>query len=274
MTSAMPAYREVGAGFPVVCLHASAGGPGQWRALMVRLAGRYRVLAPNRIGYGGNPAWPGTRPLRLADEVAALRPLLDAAGPSFALVGHSAGGATALKAALLHPARVRALVVYEPSIFGLLAHHRPHDPATAEIAALSDETSRAVAAGDLDGAATRFIDYWLAPGAWAVTPHERRGAILEGLRPLPGEWASVFAERATLEELRALAVPTLCLTGTASSAPARAVVALLAATLPRLDVVELAGVGHMGPVTHHDRVNAAIEQFLDSVLDGIPRGIV
>jgi len=233
---------------------------------MALLAGRYRMLAPNRIGYGGNPPWPGDRPAHLADEVVALEPLLDAAGPSCALVGHSAGGATALKIALLHPARVRALVVYEPSAFGLLTRHQPDDPATAEIAAVRDETSHAVAAGNLDGAAARFIDYWLAPGTWAATPAERRPALLEGLRPLPGEWQSVFGEQATLAELGALAVPTLCLTGTASPAPARAVAALLAAALPRVELVEFAGVGHMGPVTHPDQVNAAIERFLDRTL--------
>ncbi|HEX5503763.1 MAG TPA: hypothetical protein VFW96_14160 [Thermomicrobiales bacterium] len=39
MSTTLPSYREAGAGFPVLCLHASAGGPGQWRALMARLAG-------------------------------------------------------------------------------------------------------------------------------------------------------------------------------------------------------------------------------------------
>src|SRR5690242_18707096 len=138
MAIAMPSYHEAGAGFPVVCLHASASGPGQWRALMARLAGRYRVLAPGRIGYGGNPTWPGDRPARLADEVAALAPLLDAVGPSCALVGHSFGGAVALKAVLMHPARVRALVVYEPALFGPLVRRRPTAAATTEIVALGD----------------------------------------------------------------------------------------------------------------------------------------
>ena len=153
MAGEMPSYREVGTGFPVICLHASAGGPGQWRPLMARLAGRYRVLAPARIGYGGNPPWVGDRSARLADEVAALAPLLDAIGPSCALVGHSAGGSVALKAALTHPDLVRALVIYEPALFAPLVRHRPDDPATAEIVAFGAATSRAVLAGDLDSAA-------------------------------------------------------------------------------------------------------------------------
>jgi pimeloyl-ACP methyl ester carboxylesterase len=238
---------------------------------MARLAGRYRVLAPNRIGYGGNAPWRGDRPARLADEVAALAPLLNAVGPSCALVGHSFGGAVALKAALLHPERVRALVVYEPVLFGTLVHHRQGDPVAAEIVALAEETTRAVEAGDLAGAAARFVDYWHAPGAWDATPAVRRGAILEGMRQLPAEWECSFGEPAILADLSRLDVPTLYLAGAASPAPARALAAILAATLPRVELVELAGVGHMGPVTHPDPVNAIIERFLDDAL-GTARG--
>lgn len=266
MTTALPAYHEAGAGFPVLCLHASAGGPGQWRALMARLAAHHRVLAPSRIGYGRTPPWRGDRPARLADEVAALAPLLDAVGPACALVGHSAGGAVALKAALLHPRRVRALVVYEPALFSPLVRRRPRDAATAGIRALRDETSRAVAAGDLAGAAARFVHYWNAPGAWEATPVERRGAILAGLRQLPAEWACSFGEPAIMDDLAALAVPTLYLTGSCSPAPARALAALLAPALPQAELLELDGVGHMGPVTHPDRVNAAIASFLGRIL--------
>jgi pimeloyl-ACP methyl ester carboxylesterase len=32
--------------------------------------------------------------------------------------------------------------------------------------------------------------------------------------------------------------------------------------LPRVTAVEIDGVGHMGPVTHPDRVNALIERYL------------
>jgi len=259
-------FREAGTGFPVVCLHASAGGPGQWRSLMARLADRYRVIAPSRIGYGGNAPWPTDRPARLEDEVTALAPLLDTLGPSFAIVGHSFGGAVAFKAALRHPERVRALVVYEPGLFSALVRHRQGVPITAAFVALAEETTQAVKDGDLAGAAARFVDYWNGPGSWDATPAERRGAIQEGVRQLPAEWEASLGEPDILAELATLATPTLYLAGTASPVPGRALTDLIAPTLLRCEWREFEGVGHMGPVTHPDRVNPAIERFLDRTI--------
>jgi len=67
---------------------------------MDHLAGRYRVLAADLYGCGGSPVWPGQRPLSLIDEAALIEPILAAARDRFHLVGHSYGGAVALRAAL------------------------------------------------------------------------------------------------------------------------------------------------------------------------------
>jgi pimeloyl-ACP methyl ester carboxylesterase len=60
-------------------------------------------------------------------------------------------------------------------------------------------------------------------------------------------------------------VPTLLLTGSASTAAARAVTRLLAGVLPRVQVEALAGMGHMAPVTDPARVNPLIERLLSQV---------
>ena len=52
------------------------------------------------------------------------------------------------------------------------------------------------------------------------------------------------------------------MTGSLSPAPTREIAALLASVLPRVELVELDGMGHMGPITHPERVNASIEQYL------------
>src|SRR6202012_3870529 len=103
----------------VVCLHANASSSSQWRGLTEALAPRYHVLAPDTYGAGKGLAWPARR-VWLRDEAEMLEPVFARAGDPFVLVGHSYGAAIALVAALSLRERVRALVVYEPTLFSLL----------------------------------------------------------------------------------------------------------------------------------------------------------
>ena len=257
--------REAGAGVPVGCIHASASSSGQWRPLMDRLSGRFHTLAVDLHGSGKSPAWPAHRPLTLADEVALLESVFDRVGDRFHLIGHSYGGAVALVAALSRPERLRSLTVFEPVLFAWLMADDPDQPAAQEIAAVRDDTIAAVDRGDLDAAAARFVDYWTGAGAWASMPDARRQPVAGAMVAVMSQWHAAFGEPTPLADLGDLDVPTLCLVGSESPASSRAVTRLLAKTLPRATEVEIEGVGHMGPVTHPDRINALIERHLDLV---------
>jgi pimeloyl-ACP methyl ester carboxylesterase len=93
-------FREAGTGQGLVCVHSSASSSGQWRALMDRLSDGFRVIAVDLYGYGKSPAWPEGCRMYLDDEISLLEPAFRSAGDPFHLVGHSYGGAIALKAAL------------------------------------------------------------------------------------------------------------------------------------------------------------------------------
>lgn len=120
-----PFFQESGAGPGVVCFHANASSSAQWRGLSQLLAPQFHVLAPDSYGAGKSPAWPSDRIVTLSDEVALAEPGLARAGRPLTLVGHSYGGAVALIAALLNPDRVRAIAVYEPTLFSLLDAEMP-----------------------------------------------------------------------------------------------------------------------------------------------------
>lgn len=55
MLKPAPHYREAGTGTGVVCLHSSASSSGQWRALMDRLCGEFRLIAADLYGCGESP---------------------------------------------------------------------------------------------------------------------------------------------------------------------------------------------------------------------------
>lgn len=262
MQSIEPFFREVGTGPGVVCVHSNASSSSQWRALMNHLAPRFHVLAADAFGAGKGPPWPTDRTVTLSDEVALLEPVLARAGDPFALVGHSYGAAVALLAALQQPHRIRCLLLYEPTLFALLdAESSPPNDAegirqTVACAALD------LTAGRRGAAAERFIDYWMGAGTWARMPEPRRAPIEASIVNVQGWATALFGEPTPLSAFKALKVPVLLLIGKDSPVSSRGVARLLAQALPNLQVVELDGLGHMGPITHPEIVNAAIEAFL------------
>jgi pimeloyl-ACP methyl ester carboxylesterase len=260
--STLPFVREAGAGPAVLCLHSNASTSGQWRALIERLAPRHHVIAPDSYGAGRSPEWPSDREITLADEVALIDPLLQRVPGPLALVGHSYGGAIALMAALARPQRVRALVLYEPTLFALIDAQRPPPNEADGIRGTVARSAAALEAGDTDGAAQAFIDYWMGPGSWAATPAARKPPIAESVRNVR-RWAhALLREPTPLAAFGALDMPVLCLSGGNTTASARAVTRLLLTMLPRAQTLQLAGLGHMGPITHPEVVNAAIDEFL------------
>jgi pimeloyl-ACP methyl ester carboxylesterase len=155
--------------------------------------------------------------------------------------------------------------VFEPVLFSLLMADDPHQPAAREIDAVRADTSAAIDRGDPHGAGARFVDYWTGAGTWAAMSERRRTAVAAAMGGLKDQWHAVFEEPTPLAALGRLDMPALCLIGARSPESSRAVSRLLVKTLPRVMAVELEGVGHMGPVTHGERVNALIERHLDGL---------
>jgi pimeloyl-ACP methyl ester carboxylesterase len=234
------------------------------------LAPKFRVLAPDSYGAGKSPEWPSHPVIGLRDEVALIEPVLASAGAPLALVGHSYGAAVALIAALENPGRVRAMALYEPTLFALLEAEKP---APNEADGIRNAVARSVAAldaGDKDAAAGHFIDYWMGAGAWQQTPEPRKPPIAASVMNVR-RWAhALMTEPTPLAAFRSLDIPVLYMLGKRSTASAHGVARLLTGALPRVEVVQFDKLGHMGPVTHAEPVNAAILEFLER--DG-PEGI-
>jgi len=262
MQRPIPGYREAGQGPSVVCIHGSASSSGQWRSLMDRLSDRFRLIAPDLYGHGHTPPWPDRRGMHVDDEVDLLEPVFLSASDRFHLIGHSWGGAIALKAAVRYLPRLLSLVLFEPALWSLLIADDPCSAPARDIAANQDETQRLIDGRDYAGAAEYFIDYWIGPGAWKGMTEARRSVFAAGMGAASPEWYASFHEATPLDAFAALDVPALLLSGTKSTAPARAMTTLLSSVLPRAKILELEGIGHMGPVTHPEVVNSAIETFL------------
>jgi pimeloyl-ACP methyl ester carboxylesterase len=262
MDSPVPFFREQGAGTGVVCLHSNASTSSQWRSLADLLSQRFHVIAVDGYGAGRSPDWPAGAAARLHEEVRLLAAVLDRAGDSFHLLGHSYGGAVAMKLALACSHRVRSVVVYEPTLFHLVVRGDPMDSPAQGIWQAASDAAAAVDGGDSHAGARRFIDFWMGSGAWDAMPAARQEAVAGSMRHVRRWRDALFAETEPRSAFARLEVPVLCMAGDHSPESSLSVAGVLADTLPRVTFARQPGLGHMGPITHPERVNAQIAEFL------------
>ncbi|HXZ57327.1 MAG TPA: alpha/beta fold hydrolase [Gaiellaceae bacterium] len=99
-------YLAAGSGDPVMLVHGLGGAAANWLALAPLLLPGRRLIVPELPGHGGSEPLPAAPSLNAYGDRLAL--LLD---EPTAVVGHSLGGAIALRLAIRHPELVRALVL-------------------------------------------------------------------------------------------------------------------------------------------------------------------
>lgn len=263
MAAVTPFFREAGSGPAVVCLHSNASSSSQWRGLMETLSPRFRVLAPDCYGAGKSADWPSDQTISLDDEVDFIEPVLGSSGEPFFLVAHSYGASLALKVALKKPGCVRAMVLYEPTLFSLIDADSAPPNAADGIRRAVQAAGGALDDGDTLRAAKYFIDYWMGPQGWDNTPDTKKGQIAASVVNVRRWGHALFTERCALQAFSALDIPVLYMVGKSTTQSASGVARLLTAVLPRVEVVAFDGLGHMGPVTHPELVNSAITAFLN-----------
>jgi len=264
MQPPIPFFRETGSGSGVVCLHANSSSSTQWRALMDVLAPEFHVLAPDFYGAGKSPAYPTDRTITLQEEAALLEPVFVQAGNPFALVAHSYGAAVALIAAISQPERIRALALYEPTLFAVLNAESPPSNDADGIRDIVIKANAELDASNPNGAARIFIDYWMGSGVWDHMPESRQAPIVASINCVRGWAKALLNEPTPLTAFTHLNIPVLYMVGKDSPVSSRGVARLFTKTLPNVQVVEFEGIGHMGPVTHAEVINEAIYGFLKS----------
>lgn len=107
-----------GAGEPVLLIGAADEDAEVYRGIAERLAQAHSVVTYDRRGTGRSDRvdWPSDSS-RHADDAAAIIRILDLR--DVVVLGASAGGIVALRLALRHPKSPKAVLVYEPGIFGM-----------------------------------------------------------------------------------------------------------------------------------------------------------
>lgn len=237
--------RTWGSGESLVLLHGSAPGDRQlmWAEQRRVLGDRYRLLVPDRRGYGASPdGQPG-------DFDAEVRDLLAVMGESAHLVGFSYGGLLALLAAARHPQAIRSLTVIEPPAFAVAQGH----PAVDQVINALSDLYNAVPKLTPEAFSVAFRRMWGDghPEPLLFTPEQRRAT------------ARMMAERnpaqisVPLEDLAAAAFPILVLSGGWAES-----FELLCDTIARRVGGERTVVPGAGHGVRHPAITARIAAFL------------
>ncbi|MGW5664079.1 alpha/beta fold hydrolase [Streptomyces sp. NPDC003758] len=253
------AYRDEGAGAPLVLLHGGFLDHRMWDDQIPVFARTHRVIAPDARGHGASSN--ATRPFRHTDDLAALLRHLGT-GPA-TLVGLSMGGAIAVDTALEHPDLVRALVVSgvgtsEPDF---------QDPWTQ---AVNSAYWHALGAGDIDAFVDAFARFTYGPQRTAedVDPEVdrrvremARATITKHTGDEPDHSVRVtdtWARAARIE------VPVLAVNGGIDSPDHIGMAERLVRTVAHGRATVVEGTGHYPNMERPDAFDAIVRDFLRS----------
>jgi pimeloyl-ACP methyl ester carboxylesterase len=248
-------------GDAVLLLHSGGFTSRQWRKLADLLSPRFRIQAPDLLGYGASK-WPDGEPFHFRQD---LEFVMAQMREPMHLVGHSYGGFLALQIALARPELVRSIAVYEPVAFGILDEIADADARAA--LSLVKTTWSPDASGADEGWLASFVDWWNGAGAWTRLPEETRAAFRSVGWKVFQEVTTLAADRTGRATYATIAAPTLAMAGALSPLTERRVVEHLAAALPNARSKFFDNAGHMGPITHAAEVNRAVEEHLRGIED-------
>jgi pimeloyl-ACP methyl ester carboxylesterase len=256
MSTARPILRNAvlatGYGTPVLLLHGSASSSAMWTPVMNALKSRFRLLAPDLIGYGRTDSWPDGHVFGVEDELRLIEPLVEHLPDGVHVVAHSYGGVAALAFARAGRVGIRSLTLIEPVAF----HMARSDPqAWAEVERFSSGFAECMAKGEADAAMRHFVDYWSSAGTWEAMEEGTRANMRRAAQKIMHEFDAASADP-LVDVLRDVAFPVRLIAGDMSPLPVRRIAALIAERLPNASLEVFAGANHLLPSTHHRVLSA------------------
>lgn len=248
---------ETGDGEPVLYLHSGPGRGGDWRGVVECLGPSRRHIFPDLYDRGRSGRWPNEATYSLDRQAEMASDVIDAHGGRAHVVGHSYGGAVAVRLAVLSPERVASLTAIEPQLIDLL-----RDAGDAELHASVIETYGAIlgalSTGDDERGWTLFIDEFNGRGAWAGLPDKVKNRVRAQGPRMPVYVAALRDNPVGVSDVAGLDAATLVILGANTSPAERRMAEIVAENAPRATCVQIENAAHMAPLTHPQEVASAL----------------
>jgi pimeloyl-ACP methyl ester carboxylesterase len=245
-----------GQGTPVVLLHSSLSSARQWQPLVKLLEARHLVINIDILGYGKAEKVTDKQNYHFDVEISRIKKVLAvvAKNQPFHLVGHSCGGAIALKLAVEQPQSILSLSLYEPVAFHLLEQG-------SEARVLADEFANKVAIDDQYQAAEIFTNFWNKAGFFRALPQKMQDLMANDMPKVSLDFKGLTAETYTLSDIEKITCRSLMMTGDYSPELSHFLAEKIASALPHVAHHNFSA-GHMGPVSHSEIIHPAIAEFI------------
>jgi pimeloyl-ACP methyl ester carboxylesterase len=254
-------YAEMGSGPALLFLPGSFGTGTGWKAVMGYLGDGYRMVTTSLLGYGATPDIRPDGNATMAQQVGLIDRIIDRIGTPPHVVGHSYGGLSAIVHALTGRHRTASLLLVEANPLGLLRasgdleHYGMFESMTGPYFA-------DFARGDAE-AARHVIDFYGGPGTFDSMPPKVRSYIVATTAVNLRDWSSGTPFEPSKEILQSIDVPTMVVRGGNSHPAMRRIAELLHASIPRAQLVTIAGGNHFLPSSHPAEIAALIRQHVD-----------
>lgn len=249
-------YEVTGAGTPFVLIHGWAQDLTIWDTQVGEFARRFRVIRYDRRGFGKSTGFADAS----ADPMD-LRILLDSLGISSAyLLGLSAGSRVAINFTVAFPDRVKALVIYGQA---LIPGFTPMPQGPTPVMMFRDVAQK----HGLDSAGKALMAHplsWMPPGRPELQALLRtQWARYSGRDLLEPRAESGRVPHAQLDQVAAIRVPTLVISGDHDLPLFLQVADTLVRRIPGAQRIVIANAGHGAHFARPTEFNAAILRFLE-----------
>jgi len=253
-------YIESGAGDPVVLLHAGGSSSRQWRKMGTHLERTYRLIAPDLYGFGETDAWSGPGDLTHDAQADLARALIErTCDVPVHIVGHSYGGATAMRLWLTAPELVRSLVFIEPILTPLLPQ-AGEETLFTEYRTFAETFMQRAEKGRSVDAWRGFLNLRNGDGTWEGLSDEARQRFIDQTAQAVDGFKSNLSNPTTLADCQGVAVPTMVVCGGKTTAPEKRVTEILRDEIPNSVYEVLPDAEHMSPLTHPAEVASLIQR--------------
>lgn len=245
-----------GRGEAVIMLHSSLSTSKQWRTLCNQLKSHFQIINIDLLGYGNAPQVISAKDYSLQTEVIRIEKIIEQTIPeqSFHLVGHSFGGAIALKMAVENTARIRSLHLIEPVAFHIFEQG-------TKIRTEVDSFAQQVASLNHADAARHFTDTWNEKGFFDNLPVKMQVAMAEDIAKVNLDFIGLISEQYRIQDCARITCPVNLIHGTYSPVIGKEIINRLLDVLP--DVVEYeVEAGHMSPISHPKEIANIISNYL------------